>query len=294
MQHRLKSTPGQIAETGGHYGGQWTVEKLAILESYLDAYTTALKNRSFKLVYIDAFAGSGYVELRQNNDSDATDFMHGSAAIAARIRSKTFDKLVFVEKDPLRCGELVSLKSAHPKLDIDIVNADANRFLSDLDRDWRGWRGVLFLDPFATEVEWSTIERIAGFNALDTWILFPISAIARMLPTARRPEDITRGWATRLTTVFGDESWRHLYRQNPQQDLFGNVEYERTPGVEGLLEIYKNKLAGLFGARFLRKSRTLRNSTNSALFEFLFCVGSGSPKAISTAQGIASYILEKL
>ena len=45
--------------------------------------------------------------------------------------------------------------------------------------------GVLFLDPFATEVEWATIEKIASFNALDTWILFPISAITRMLPRSK-------------------------------------------------------------------------------------------------------------
>jgi len=49
------------------FGGEWTQEKLQILERYLDAYTTALKSKPFKLVYIDAFwhwsdrpaAGSG-------------------------------------------------------------------------------------------------------------------------------------------------------------------------------------------------------------------------------------------
>ena len=41
----------------------------------------------------------------------------------------------------------------------------------DVQSRWSQWRGVLFLDPFATQVKWSTIERIAGFNALDTWIL---------------------------------------------------------------------------------------------------------------------------
>ena len=294
MQYRTKLRPNRVSEPGGSYGGQWTVEKLAILESYLDAYTTALKNEPFELVYIDAFAGSGYVEIPLNNDPDATDFMSGSPTIAANIQAKKFDRLIFVEKDPARCDELESLKAGHPELDIRIVNADANTFLHDLDHDWGRWRGVLFLDPFATEVEWSTIARIAGFNALDTWILFPVSAIARMLPTGKRPDDIAPGWAGRLTTVFGDESWRELYRRNPQQDLFGWVEYERTPGVEGLLEIYKDKLTGLFKNRFLRKSRTLRNSTNSVLFEFLFCVGSSSPKAIGAAQRIARHILEEL
>ncbi len=45
------------------FGGPWTKEKLAILNKYLDAYTTALKNQPFHLIYIDAFAGTGEVEL---------------------------------------------------------------------------------------------------------------------------------------------------------------------------------------------------------------------------------------
>ena len=282
-----------IAEAKARYGGRWTSEKLDILERYLDAYTTALKNQRFQLMYIDAFAGSGYVELQQN-DPDATDFMRGSATIALDIREKQFDRLLFVEKDRGRCDELERLRADRPDRNIRIVHAEANRFLHDLHQDWRRWRGVLFLDPFATEVEWSTIERIAGFGALDTWILFPVSAIARMLPTARRPDDIAPGWVARLTMVFGDDSWRELYRQNPQQTLFGEVEHERDPGVDGLLDLYKNKLAMLFGARFLKRSRTLRNSTNAPLFEFLFCVGSRSGKAIGAAQRIARHILENL
>lgn len=40
------------------FGGPWTTEKLSILEIYLNSYTTALKSQPFRLVYIDAFAGS--------------------------------------------------------------------------------------------------------------------------------------------------------------------------------------------------------------------------------------------
>ena len=45
------------------FGGNWTRDKLRILEDYLKAYTTALKNQSFRLWYVDAFAGTGYVNL---------------------------------------------------------------------------------------------------------------------------------------------------------------------------------------------------------------------------------------
>ena len=44
------------------FGGDWTLEKLEILELFGCAYTTALKGRPspaspFTLIYVDAFAG---------------------------------------------------------------------------------------------------------------------------------------------------------------------------------------------------------------------------------------------
>lgn len=274
------------------FGGPWTQKKLNILESYLKAYTTALKQTPFKLMYIDAFAGTGLIRLR-GDDPDGRNFMKGSAERAIRIDDKPFDKLIFVEKDSERCKNLESLRRAHPDRKIDVINYDANTFLrSNLREGWQEWRGVLFLDPFATEVEWSTIKTISDFNALDTWILFPTSAIARMLPNSKRPEDIATKWANRLTKVFGDENWRKLYQESPQADLFGGSNVERKPGVEGIISIYKKKLSNLFGHRFLRKSRTLRNSKNSPLFEFIFCVG--HPKGIDPAKRIAKHIMEHL
>lgn len=164
--------------------------------------------------------------------------------------------------------------------------------LSGLRREWRSCRGVLFLDPFATEVEWTTLQRIASLNALDTWILFPVSAVARMLPAARRPDDISPLWASRLTSVFGDERWRNLYSEDPQRNLFGESRSIRERGVDGLLGIYKENLAGLFGDRFLRESRRLVSSTESPLFEFMFCVG--NPNAINLAKGIARHLLIRM
>ena len=160
----------QVAEPRARYGGRWALlKKLNILETYLDAYTTALKNTPFKLMYIDAFAGTGHLEFHQS-DQDAQNFMRGSATIAVSIDNRPFDKLIFVEKEQKRCDELENLKKEHPGRDIQIENSDANEFLRNLQQNWKQWRGVLFLDPFATEVEWSTYGshcRFRGIGHLD-------------------------------------------------------------------------------------------------------------------------------
>lgn len=123
MQH-------QLAEAGAEYGGRWTVDKLNILERYLDAYTTALKNAPFGLMYIDAFAGTGRVEL--DLGQDATEFIHGSAMRALRIADRPFDRIVLVETNPHRLAELRSLRAEHPGRDIRVINMDANGFLNRL------------------------------------------------------------------------------------------------------------------------------------------------------------------
>ena len=66
----------QVSEPKASYGGPWTIEKLNILETYLDAYTTALKNTSFQLMYIDAFAGTGHVGFRhKDQDTPRTSYV---------------------------------------------------------------------------------------------------------------------------------------------------------------------------------------------------------------------------
>ncbi len=274
--------------TSDAFGGSWTMEKLDILEKYLDDYTTALKNQSFKLVYIDAFAGSGEISL--TDEDDARGFYEGSAARAIKIDSKPFDKLVFVERDTGRYQRLLGLRDENPDRNIMVRNAEANNFLcNDLQGDWQRWRGVLFLDPFATEVEWTTIEKIAGFKALDIWILFPTSAITRMLPRSRKPEDISGSLVNSLTRIFGDKRWQELYSVSPQMSLFGKKTHQREAGADEIIKSYKEKLKGLFGNRFMEKSKTFKNSKNSPLFEFIFCAG--NPAGAQLAKSIAGHIL---
>lgn len=278
---------GVMNDQAPSFGGDWTKRKLDILERYLDAYTTALKRQSFKLMYIDAFAGTGTVTLSSQDDDDAKSFILGSVRRALNIKDKLFDKLILIERNENRCKELEHLRSEYPGRNIHIENSDANEYLTSMQEDWRQWRGVLFLDPFATAVKWSTLETIASLEALDTWILFPVSAVARMLPRERLPN-----YTEQLTSVFGDDSWRNLYDESAQQSFFQEKEYGREPGIDRLVHVYKKNLKTLFGSRLLDNSQTLYNSKNSPLFEFIFCVG--NPRGTKIAKDIAGHLLRDI
>jgi hypothetical protein len=62
------------AGKGHRFGGDWTDTKLDVIARYLESYTTALhdkptKEHPFRKAYIDAFAGTGYRDARQENGS---------------------------------------------------------------------------------------------------------------------------------------------------------------------------------------------------------------------------------
>ena len=54
------------------FGGIWTKQKLNAVENYLSFFTTALKEKSFKLCYIDAFSGSGNITLKDGQEIDGS------------------------------------------------------------------------------------------------------------------------------------------------------------------------------------------------------------------------------
>ncbi len=276
------------------FGGDWTVQKLDILEKYLKAYTSVFKNQlCFELLYIDAFAGSGGIELDQKDAEDIKRFIAGSAVRALEVDNRPFDRFIFVERSPSLSKKLETLRDKNPDRTIEILEEDANAFLQRYLRkiDPRKKRGVLFLDPFATQVEWKTIKQVASVEIFDTWILFPTNAIARMLPVNKKPDEISKRWADRLDIVYGGNDWIKVYSEVLQQDLFGDPH--RDSGTEKLIEIYKKKLKKLVGNRFLKLSLTLCGLKNVPLFELMFFTGSSSKKAIETSHRIAKDIMGK-
>lgn len=277
------------------FGGEWTGEKLEVLRRYLDAYTTVLKRQRFNLTYIDAFAGTGYWSpqtLRRYEEyREYSEMLEGSAALALEIDDKPFDRFVFIERDLERCRSLASLGRAHDDREIQVINEDANSVLpricasmNDLDR------AVVFLDPYKTEVSWSTVERIAETEKIDCWMLFPLMAIARMMPINDEPNEEC---ARNLDRIFGGrEHWEHSYAQVIQLSMLEDKQpLQRESGSAQIASLYRERLESVF-REVAPRSRTLKNSTNSPLFELFFAAG--NPSGAGIAVRIADSILNNI
>ena len=292
------------------FGGSWTEEKLRILESYLKAYTTALKKHSFKLIYVDGFAGTGYIHakttesldnspiLEEELDESGENFLKGSVIIALEVDDKPFDSFLFVEQNHEFARELERIKKESPERDIAVWQGDANQVLrlwcdtqnERLSTPWTGERAVVFLDPFATEVEWQTISAIARTKSIDLWVLFPLSALTRSLPKEREPDE---AYAPKLDRIYGGREWRDLYLPRVsvtrQPSLFPEDEMSVIRNdQQAIVESYLDKMRSEF-EMVSPEPKWLRNSRKSPLFAFMFAAS--NPRGARIAVSIANHLL---
>lgn len=282
--------------TSQKFGGDWTAQKLNIFTSYLDAYLVALQNQKFKKIYIDAFAGTGEIET-----SDGEAYLAGSAKRALSAE-KRFDHYYFIESDESKAAELehmIDTEFPHLKRFTTVYRGDANEKLSKIinDIDWRFSRGLLFLDPYATQVNWATLEHVAGTKSIDVWYLFPFSALNRMLPKNGKYES----WENTIDRLLGDNGWRtEFYKKDPQVSLFdlglidGGEDEDRVikdASLEHIKEYLISRLETTFPC-VSNNPRIFKNSKESTMFLFCFAISNESEPAQRLALRIADHILK--
>ncbi|MFN7960472.1 MAG: three-Cys-motif partner protein TcmP [Thermoanaerobaculia bacterium] len=286
------------------FGGGWTESKLAIVQSYLRAYAIALKEKRFQIAYIDAFAGTGYRSEKEEGPetgllfpdlaADAPqEFLEGSARLALQV-DPSFDKYLFIEKDPARCRVLETLKQEFPDRSarVQVREGDANKVLQEIcgKPGWENLRAVLFLDPYGMQVEWDTIEAIANTGAIDLWLLFPLGmGLSRLLP---RSGNIPDGWRRRLDLFLGTTDWQQaLYSERPRRSLFDDDAVEKVRASTGEVGRYfVDRLRTVFPA-VSDSPRVLENSSRCPLYLLCFAVSSRNPQAQRIALRIADHIL---
>lgn len=277
------------------FGGNWTKQKLDIIENYLKAYLKVMKKQPFGLGYIDAFAGEGSVELATHQGEslfDVNSVIKGST-IRALLLDPGFDGYVFIEKDPKAVAKLERLKQKYPDKRIDIRCRDANVCLKDIcqHRDWKRRRAVLFIDPAGTQVDWDTIVAVADTQAIDVWVWFPLGVgVNRLL---LRSGDINPSWEDRLNRVFGTSDWKEeFYKIRKSYTLFGEEErLYKTATPKVIAEYYNYRLNSAF-KNVAPNPKMMYNSQNNPIY--LLCFAAGNPKGSKIAIRIAEYLLNQV
>lgn len=230
--------------------GQWSLGKLAFLESYLPAYVRATKTAKQRY-YIDGFAGQGEWINKSTGQKVA-----GSAAIALRYANE-FTHLFFVEYAEERAEKLRELiRSFGAGHKATVFVGDCNQHIhSIVGRINRFAPCFVFLDPSSDQLQWSTIEKLADWKT-ELFILFPLNmTIIRFLPRHGRIEEWAR---TRLNSVFGTNEWENIYKKKP-----------RTYLMSELLSLYKNRL-GKLGYVHENISEVFKSDTGQKLYYMIW------------------------
>ena len=284
-----------MKRTSHRFGGPWTEQKLRVLEGYLSAYTTALKNTKLGKGHIDAFAGTGYRDgaesaLPDLAEREPQELLDGSARLALKT-IPPFDGFVFIESHTGRRAELEALRTEFPNRSIQVRGGDANDQIQDICHlEWERRRAVLFLDPYGMQVEWKTIEAVAATRAIDMWLLFPLGiGVNRLL---KKSGDIPPEWRHRLSLLLGTENWyEEFYKVETTRNLFGDdVSHVIKASVETIGKYFNDRLRTVFSG-VAPEPLVLRNSRGSPLY--LLCFAAGNPKGGEIAVRIAQSQLSK-
>lgn len=286
------------------FGGGWTQRKLDVLKKYLQAYTRIFKRnpqaRFYSIIYVDAFAGTGTLrrpalgglarflpELQENEK----EFRKGSVRRALEVEPP-FDKYVLIEKDAKKCKELEAISADFRTRSVEIINDDANGALLEWIRNLnpKRERAVVFLDPFGASVKWEVIAALGRTQAVDLWVLFPYSAINRMLVRSRMPPV---SWADRLTSVFGTKEWEQFYSTTSSPSLLdsrGIESVKRSADHRVITDFFVRRLQTEFIA--VSNPLPMHNSNGSLMFLLFFAAA--NEHSAKTGLKIANDIIGKI
>ncbi|MCP5080307.1 MAG: three-Cys-motif partner protein TcmP [Alphaproteobacteria bacterium] len=289
------------------FGSTHTETKLDAIAEYLAMYTYALKKQNFELVYFDAFAGTGSIDIGPSNSDEAQadlladvedvgPIIDGSAKRALKVE-RPFDKYIFVEANRSKATELNGLRGEFPELAhrIFVRQGDANAELIAFCRNtnWRRTRAVVFLDPFGSQTGWDTVCEIARTKAIDLWYLFPsMLCVYRQIS---REGKLSPDKEASIKWLIGTDDWRAEWiATEKQEDLFGNVRSvsEKQVSVDEVTKYMIHRMRAEFKGGVLDSWLPL-GPKGRHWYSLIFAWGNPSGKASALTTSLATHVMRR-
>src|SRR2546426_6835505 len=192
--------------------GPWAEDKYRYLGMYAEMFSTGMKNKWDRRVYLDLFSGPGYSTLRDTNR-----VVLGSPMIALRLPDP-FDAYVFADE---KAGALDALKTRAERLDrrhdVSYIPGDANAVVGDVLKEIPGEReektlSFCFLDPYKLNIHFDTVRRIAEGRAVDFLIL-----LALYVDANRNVQWYEQEPNPTIDQFLGDPKWRDRWTPAAQR-----------------------------------------------------------------------------
>jgi len=271
-----------------NFGGNWTYQKIRIIEDYAKAYLQIMKEHPYwKLLYFDGFAGSGEIKIDGPLNSE---IIEGAAKKIVAIKEpKMFDMCYFVELDKRKAQHLRDSIAQVRNAGVFVVEEDCNKKLLDMAEFLKSDRGkkhkvLAFIDPCGMEVKWESLEALKGLS-IDMWLLVPTGiGVNRLL---MKNHQIPEEWWTKLESFYGlprDLLDKAFYNTSIVTTLFGQeTVIQKVPqALKKIESIYTERLKEVF--KYVSRPYIMKNANESIMFHFV--LASNNQAAIKIANDI--------
>lgn len=293
-----------LSEPISEWGGPWTKTKLDAFSKYVSAYLTIMaKQRQWKTIYFDGFAGSGnrnekcksplYTQLKLNIEDEHV-YKGAAERILTLPNDLSFDFHYFVDLHEESLSKLknklLNLQGTR-KTPFQYRPGDCNKWITELSTAMKNnpneFAALVLLDPFGMQINWESIECLKGTRS-DVWILVPTGVIVnRLLNKNGELKHISK-----LQSFFGiseEEIKSYFYRIENQSTLFGEMEIieKINDPIQKISELYVQRLKTIW-SHVTEQPLRLLNSRGIPIYHFVFASNNQS------AVKIAKQIITKL
>lgn len=183
--------------------GSWTVDKHRLVSLYATLFSSGMKDKWDKRVYLELYAGAGYSKIR-----GTSKIIVGSPLLALRVKHP-FDLYIFCEEDSEKLDALkLRVKQTEPTAQVVYVPGDCNKVVGNLlskipvGSSSNTVLSPCFADPFDIGLKFETLQTLSK-RYVDFLVL-----LAVYMDANRNYEHYIGKDATKVDNFLGSTTWR--------------------------------------------------------------------------------------
>jgi three-Cys-motif partner protein len=183
--------------------GAWTEVKHNFSSLYAKLFSSGMKDKWRKRIYVELYAGAGYSRIR------GTSRVIAGSPLRALTLEHPFDEYVFCEENPENVRALKARVKRHaPGASVAYIEGDCNQNVNEiLARIPVGSRtetvlSLCFVDPFDIGIEFETL-RMLSVRFVDFLVL-----LAVFMDANRNYDRYVKTDDVRVEKFLGSQSWR--------------------------------------------------------------------------------------
>jgi three-Cys-motif partner protein len=187
--------------------GAWAEDKHRLVSLYATMFSSAMKDKWGKRVYLELYAGAGYSKVR------GTQKIIPGSPIRALCIDHPFDKYVFCEEVPENLAALkIRAKRHAPEANVAYVEGDCDQRAKDILREIPfGSKEdtaltLCFADPYDIGLKFGTIKTLSA-RFVDFLVLLAVYSDANRAYKRYIAED-----AMKVDEFLGSETWRERWK----------------------------------------------------------------------------------